>query len=67
MRRITWVSVALLLSLAAFSLLTIASLTDLPLIEKARTQAQQLFDSDPDLQRPEDKLLGEAKRGRCHD
>ena len=37
-----------------------ASLTDLPLIEKARTQAQQLFDTDPDLQRPEDKLLGES-------
>ncbi|HEY5902291.1 MAG TPA: ATP-dependent DNA helicase RecG, partial [Anaerolineales bacterium] len=29
--------------------LRMASLTDLPLIEKARTQAQQLFDTDPDL------------------
>jgi ATP-dependent DNA helicase RecG len=40
--------------------LRMASLTDLPLIEKARAQAQQLFDIDPDLLRPEDALLGES-------
>ena len=40
--------------------LRMASLTDLPLIEKARAQAQRLFDTDPDLRRPEDALLGES-------
>ena len=37
-----------------------ASLTDVPLIEKARTQAQKLFERDPDLQRPEHALLAEV-------
>jgi ATP-dependent DNA helicase RecG len=37
-----------------------ASLTDLPLIEKAREQAQKLFAVDPDLSRPEDALLAES-------
>jgi ATP-dependent DNA helicase RecG len=40
--------------------LRMASLTDLPLIEKARAQAQQLFEADPDLNKPEDRLLGES-------
>ena len=32
--------------------LRMASLTDLPLIEKARTQAQKLFETDPELAQP---------------
>ena len=40
--------------------LRMASLTDLPLIEKARLQAQKLFEADPDLGRPEDALLAES-------
>jgi ATP-dependent DNA helicase RecG len=40
--------------------LRMASITDLPLIEKAREQAQKLFEVDPDLRRPEDALLAEA-------
>ena len=37
-----------------------ASLTDVKLIEKARTQAQNLFEIDPDLNQPEHALLAEA-------
>jgi len=40
--------------------LRMASLSDLPLIEKARGQAQRLFEADPDLLRPEDALLAES-------
>jgi ATP-dependent DNA helicase RecG len=40
--------------------LRMASITDLPLIEKARAQAQKLFDADPDLRRPEYALLAES-------
>jgi ATP-dependent DNA helicase RecG len=40
--------------------LRMASLTDLPLIEKARLEAQKLFEADPDLRRPEDALLAES-------
>jgi ATP-dependent DNA helicase RecG len=40
--------------------LRMASLTDLPLIEKARTQAQKLFDTDPELRKPEVALLAES-------
>jgi ATP-dependent DNA helicase RecG len=40
--------------------LRMASLTDLPLIEKARAQAQKLFEVDPELQNPEDALLAES-------
>lgn len=40
--------------------LRMASLSDLPLIEKARAQAQKLFEADPDLHRPEDTLLAES-------
>jgi ATP-dependent DNA helicase RecG len=37
-----------------------ASLSDIQLIEKARTQAQALFTRDPDLKAPENSLLAEA-------
>jgi ATP-dependent DNA helicase RecG len=40
--------------------LKMASLTDLPLIEKARAQAQKLFEADPELRQPEDALLAES-------
>ncbi|HET6846594.1 MAG TPA: ATP-dependent DNA helicase RecG, partial [Anaerolineales bacterium] len=40
--------------------LRMASITDLPLIEKARSQAQRLFDTDPELQRPGAALLAES-------
>jgi ATP-dependent DNA helicase RecG len=40
--------------------LRMASLSDVPLIEKARTQAQLLFGRDPDLKEPENNLLAEA-------
>ena len=42
------------------SSLRMASITDVKLIEKARTQAQKLFEQDPDLSQPENTLLGEA-------
>jgi ATP-dependent DNA helicase RecG len=40
--------------------LRMASITDVALIEKARGQAQQLFELDADLTRPEHALLSEA-------
>ncbi len=40
--------------------LKMASITDVTLIEKARTQAQALFERDPYLQQPEHALLAEA-------
>ena len=40
--------------------LRMASITDVALIEKARTQAQKLFDNDADLQKPEHALLAES-------
>ena len=40
--------------------LKMASLSDIQLIEKARTQAQALFARDPDLKDPENSLLSEA-------
>jgi ATP-dependent DNA helicase RecG len=40
--------------------LKMASLSDIQLIEKARTQAQALFTRDPDLKDPENSLLAEA-------
>jgi len=40
--------------------LNMASLTDVHLIEKARNQAQQLFQQDPELTAPEHELLCEA-------
>jgi ATP-dependent DNA helicase RecG len=42
------------------SSLRMASITDVKLIEKARTQAQTLFDQDPDLSQPDNILLAEA-------
>jgi ATP-dependent DNA helicase RecG len=42
------------------STLKMASITDVPLIEKARTQAQALFERDPYLEQPEHALLAEA-------
>ncbi len=42
------------------SSLRMASLTDVKLIEKARAQAQSLFDQDPDLSKPDHALLSEA-------
>ena len=40
--------------------LRMASITDVKLIEKARTQAQKLFEQDADLSKPENMLLAEA-------
>jgi ATP-dependent DNA helicase RecG len=40
--------------------LRMASLTDVQLIDRARTQAQILFEKDSDLSRPEHALLAEA-------
>jgi ATP-dependent DNA helicase RecG len=40
--------------------LRMASITDVKLIEKARLQAQKLFESDPYLNQPEHALLAEA-------
>ena len=37
-----------------------ASITDIGLIEKARAQAQMLFERDPYLNQPEHALLAEA-------
>ncbi|HJR79366.1 MAG TPA: ATP-dependent DNA helicase RecG [Anaerolineales bacterium] len=40
--------------------LRMASITDVKLIEKARLQAQNLFEQDPELSQPEHALLSEA-------
>jgi ATP-dependent DNA helicase RecG len=40
--------------------LRMASLTDVALIEKARTHAQSIFQHDPELKQPEHSLLAEA-------
>ena len=40
--------------------LKMASITDVKLIEKAREQAQALFERDPELNQPEHALLAEA-------
>lgn len=45
---------------AGYSELKLANLTDIHLIEKARRQAQILFEQDPDLQRPAHQLLAAA-------
>lgn len=42
------------------SSLRMASITDVKLIEKARTQAQNVFEKDADLSQPEHKLLAET-------
>jgi ATP-dependent DNA helicase RecG len=40
--------------------LRMASITDVKLIERARGQAQTLFEQDPELSQPEHALLSEA-------
>jgi ATP-dependent DNA helicase RecG len=40
--------------------LRMASITDVKLIEKARGEAQKLFDVDPELSKPEHSLLAES-------
>jgi ATP-dependent DNA helicase RecG len=45
---------------AGYANLRMASLTDIHIIEKARTQAQSLFARDADLRLPENQLLSEA-------
>ncbi|HZU86646.1 MAG TPA: ATP-dependent DNA helicase RecG, partial [Anaerolineaceae bacterium] len=45
---------------SGFAELQMASLTDVRLIEKARRLALQLFEQDPDLQKPEHLLLNKA-------
>ncbi len=42
---------------SGFAELRMARLTDIRLIEKARREANRLFEMDPDLQRPEHRLL----------
>jgi ATP-dependent DNA helicase RecG len=42
------------------SSLRMASITDVELIEKARAQAQNVFDKDPDLSQSDNTLLAEA-------
>jgi len=42
--------------------LRMASLSDVPMIEKARLQAQALFERDADLKDPQNQLLAEALR-----
>ena len=44
---------------SGFSELKIARITDSKLIEKARKQAKQMIDQDPELTRPENQLLKE--------
>jgi ATP-dependent DNA helicase RecG len=39
-----------------------ASITDVKLIEKARAQAQNVFEQDPDLSQSENALLSESLR-----
>ena len=45
---------------SGFSELKLASLTDVKLIEKARTQANIIFNDDPKLEKPANKKLKEA-------
>ena len=45
---------------AGYANLRMANLTDVQMIEKARKQAQELFESDADLRLPENQLLAEA-------
>lgn len=47
---------------SGFAELRLASLTDVRLIEKARNQAQTLFERDPVLEAPENALLVEAMK-----
>jgi ATP-dependent DNA helicase RecG len=45
---------------SGFSELHMAEITDIKLIEKARHEARQLFDTDPDLSQPEHERLAEV-------
>jgi ATP-dependent DNA helicase RecG len=45
---------------AGYANLRMASITDVYMIEKARTHAKELFESDADLSLPENQLLAEA-------
>jgi len=45
---------------AGYANLRMANITDVYLIEKARTHAQELFENDADLKLPENQLLAEA-------
>jgi len=45
---------------AGYANLRMANLTDVQMIEKTRKQAQELFESDPDLMLPDNQLLSEA-------
>ncbi len=45
---------------AGYSTLRMASLTDVRLIEKARRFAQEIFETDPELAKPEHSLLAQA-------
>ncbi len=45
---------------AGYSTLRMASLTDVHLIEKARRFAQELFEIDPEIEKPEHNLLAQA-------
>jgi len=45
---------------SGYTSLRMASLTDVRMIEKARQQAQALFERDTDLQLPENQILAEA-------
>jgi ATP-dependent DNA helicase RecG len=47
---------------SGFAELRMARITDVRLIEKARQQAKKVFQSDPDLARPEHQSLAEAMR-----
>ena len=45
---------------SGYSELRLANLTDLHLIEKARQHAQEIFEADPDLTKPEYQLLAQS-------
>ncbi|MFH2038571.1 MAG: ATP-dependent DNA helicase RecG [Chloroflexota bacterium] len=45
---------------AGYANLRMANLTDVQMIDKARKQAQELFESDPELMLPDNQLLSEA-------
>ncbi len=47
---------------SGYSELRLASLTDVHMIEKARSLSQALFEQDPELDKPEHRLLGIALR-----
>jgi len=50
---------------SGFADLQLASITDIRLIEKARNQAEQLFEKDPDLTQPENQPLAKKLSQFC--